>query len=177
MRDWGGKDLKDVVAGANYLKALPEVDPDRIGIWGGSYGGFMTYIALTKEPDYWKAGVAWVGISDLLSMYNLSMPHFKIFLKEQMGDPEENLELWKDRSAVNFAQNLKTKLLILHGVNDPRCPVQQARIFRDKLLELGFKEGEDFIYLERAEGHGGWSDVEARIQTIEIVVNFFDRNL
>lgn len=177
LRDWGGADLEDVAAGARYLKGLDYVDPDRIVIFGGSYGGFMTFLAVTKKPELWRAGVAWVGITDLKRMYDSSMEHFKYFLREQMGDPEANADLWADRSAINFAHNLKAKLLIVHGRNDPRCPVEQSRIFRDRLLELGYREGVDFEYVEfEDEGHGS-NDIEQKIRTYRLLVDFLDRVL
>ena len=178
IKDWGGKDLQDVVHAAKYLKSLPYVDPDRIGVGGGSYGGFMTFVAVTKAPEHWKAGFAWIGISDFFSMYEESMPHYKYFLSRQMGDPINDKDLWYDRSAINFAEQMTAKLMIYHGVNDPRCPITQARIFRHKLLELGRKEGEDFEYVELNEvGHGGFGDIETRKQTVKDMVEFFKRAL
>jgi dipeptidyl aminopeptidase/acylaminoacyl peptidase len=177
LKDWGGMDLEDVAAGAAYVQRLPYVDPERLVVFGGSYGGYMTFMAVTKKPGLWRAGVAWVGITDLARMYAKSMEHFKYFLREQMGDPEANSPLWADRSAINFAQNLRAKLLIVHGINDPRCPVEQARIFRDRLLELGRKEGEDFEYVELGdEGHGS-SDAEQKIRTYRILADYLDRVL
>nr|MBA3374872.1 S9 family peptidase [Actinomycetota bacterium] len=76
IKDWGGADLEDVAAGAEYLKTLPYVDPDRLAVFGGSYGGFMTFIAATKKPDLWRAAVAWVGVSDLHAMWDESKEHF-----------------------------------------------------------------------------------------------------
>ncbi len=178
IKDWGGKDLQDVVYAAKYLKSLPYVDPDRIGVGGGSYGGFMTFLAVTKEPEHWKAGFAWIGISDFFAMFEESMPHFKYFLARQMGNPIDDKDLWYDRSAVNFAENMTAKLLIFHGVNDPRCPISQARIFRDKLNELGKKEGEDYEYMELEEvGHGGFGDIATKKLTIKTMVDFFKRAL
>src|SRR5690606_32240327 len=115
LKDWGGGDLEDVVAAAKYLRRLPEVDPERIGVWGGSYGGYMTFMAMTKKPNEWKVGAAWVGITDLHIMYDSSMEHFKYFLREQMGDPEAHADLWRDRSAINFFHQMTGKLLIVHG--------------------------------------------------------------
>src|SRR5947209_15472046 len=169
IKDWGGADLQDIVAGREYLADLAFVDSDRIAIFGGSYGGFMTYIAVTKAPEAWKAGVAWVGITDLTAMYEESMPHFKYFLQEQMGDPTINAELWADRSAANFAERMQAKLLIVHGVNDPRCPITQARLFRDRLLAAGKQEGRDFEYVElREEGHGS-ADQEQRLRAFQLL--------
>ena len=175
--DWGGADLQDILAGRQFLASRLFVDPQRIAIFGGSYGGFMTYIAVTKAPEAWKAGVAWVGITDLAAMYQESMPHYKYLLQEQMGDPEENATLWADRSAANFADRMQAKLLIVHGVNDPRCPISQARIFRDRLFTTGKQEGRDFEYVELSdEGHGS-ADQEQRLRAFRLVAGFLQRTL
>jgi dipeptidyl aminopeptidase/acylaminoacyl peptidase len=177
IRDWGGADLEDVAAGAKYLGTLPYVDAEKLVIFGGSYGGFMTFIAATKKPDLWRAAVAWVGISDLHRMWDESKEHFRYFLREQMGDPEKDRDLWRDRSAIEFVDHLQAKLLMVHGVNDPRCPVSQSRIFRDKLLALGKREGEDFEYVELAdEGHGS-ADIQQKIRTFTILADYLERVL
>jgi dipeptidyl aminopeptidase/acylaminoacyl peptidase len=177
IKDWGGSDLEDVAAGAKYLASLPYVDPDRLVVFGGSYGGFMTFMAATKKPELWRAAVAWVGISDLHRMWEESKEHFRYFLREQMGDPEEDRALWRDRSAIEFAERLEAKLLMVHGVNDPRCPVSQSRIFRDRLLELGKREGDDFEYVELTdEGHGS-ADIQQKIRTFTILAEYLERVL
>ena len=177
IKDWGGADLEDVAGAADHLKTLPYVDPDRLVVFGGSYGGFMTFIAATKKPHIWRAAVAWVGISDLHKLYEKSMEHFKYYFREQMGDPETDRALWRDRSAIEFADQLRAKLLMVHGVNDPRCPVDQSRIFRDRLLELGRKEGDDFEYVELGdEGHGS-TDIAQKIRTFNILADYLERVL
>lgn len=182
IMDIGGGDLEDVAAGAEYLKTLDYVDPTRIGIFGGSYGGYMTFIGTVKKPDLWKAGATSLGITNWLKLYEESMPHFKYYLHMLLGKPEENEELWKDRSSYYFAENLKCPLLIFHGINDPRCPISQARIFKDKLLKLGWKEGKEgektFEYQEFSDmGHGGFTDQEFRIRSFKTILDFFKRRL
>ncbi len=175
--DWGGGDLQDVIAGVDFLIREGKADPQRIAAYGGSYGGYLTYIALTKAPDLWKAGVAWIGITDLLAMHDESPPNMQYILRLMMGDPEENEELWRDRSAIYFAENLKAKLLMIHGVNDARCPVTQAHAFRDRLLELGYEEGTDFEYVELGEvGHGS-SDIGDKIETYEAITRYLEANV
>ena len=73
LDDWGGGDLEDVAAGVEYLKSLGLVDPERIAVFGGSYGGYMTFMAVVKKPDLWRAGIAWIGITDLHRLYKKSM--------------------------------------------------------------------------------------------------------
>ncbi len=177
IQDLGGGDLEDAAYGAEYLKSLPYVDSDRLGIFGGSYGGYMTYIALTKKPDVWKTGSAAVGITDWKLLNDESMEHFKYYIFRLWGDPEENAELLADRSAINFAHQLKAKLQIIHGVNDPRCPISQARTFRDRLLELDYQEGQDFEYIELEEQGHGSQDQEQKVEWYTQLVDFFERTL
>lgn len=182
IHDWGGGDLEDVAAGAAYLKTLPFVDAERIGIFGGSFGGFMSYLAVVKKPELFKVGIPWIGITDLHLLYEEDMEHFRYYFRQQMGDPEENRALWRDRSAVEFADRLRAKLLMVHGVNDPRCPISQARVFRDRLVELGYREGrgegDDFEYHEFGdEGHGPSGDIEGTIRTYRLLADFLERRL
>ncbi len=178
LMDWGGGDLEDVAAGADYLRSLPFVDPERIGVFGVSYGGYMSYIAVTRKPDHFKVGIPWNGHCDLHKLYDETMTHLGYYLRQQMGDPEENHALWRDRSAIEFVDNVRAKLLIMHGVNDPRCPINQARLFRDRLLELGRREGEDFEYHEfDDEGHGPSGDIQGTIRSYRLLADFLDRRL
>jgi dipeptidyl aminopeptidase/acylaminoacyl peptidase len=177
INDWGGKDAEDIVAGAEYLKKLPWIDGNRIVVAGGSYGGYATYWQMVKYPKTWAAGIAWMGITDLLRLYEESMPHLRYFLREAMGEPEKNKDLWIERSPITHAKNLKAPLLIIHGVNDPRCPISQARIFRDKLIKLGFKKGEDFEYTELSEEGHGSTDRDQRIRIFKLIAKFLTRRL
>jgi dipeptidyl aminopeptidase/acylaminoacyl peptidase len=182
LNDWGGKDLDDIEAGVTYLRSLEYVDPDRIGITGGSYGGYMTFMAVTKKPNLWKAASAYMGISSLKHLYDKCLetfPALSYYLEEQMGKPDsqEVLDLWEDRSAIKFVENMTTNLQIIHGENDPRCPLEQAVMFRDRLLELEKKEGEDFEYIVLTdEGHGSM-DIQQRIRMFKYLVEYFERTL
>ncbi|MGH2373320.1 MAG: S9 family peptidase [bacterium] len=182
IKDWGGGDLEDVAAGAAFLKTLPYVDSERIGIFGGSFGGYMTFTAVTKKPDLFKIGAPWIGISDLHLMYEESKEHFRYFMRHQMGDPVADHALWRDRSAITHADKVKAKLLIIHGVNDPRCPVNQSRVFRERLLALGKREGtgpdDDFEYHEFTdEGHGPSGDIQGKIRMFTLLADFVERRL
>jgi dipeptidyl aminopeptidase/acylaminoacyl peptidase len=182
IEDIGGGDFEDVVAGVDYLKTLDYVDSSRIGIFGGSYGGYMTFWATVKKPDIWKAGAASVGITDWKLLYDESMPHFKYYLHMMFGKPEEKGKLYSERSPIHFVENLKTPLLIVHGTHDPRCPITQARIYKDKMLKLGWEEGTEgektFEYVEHTDiGHGGFTDQEFRIRSFKTILDFFKRRL
>ncbi len=94
-----------------------------------------------------------------------------------MGDPDADRTLWRDRSAIEFAQDTTAKLLILHGTNDPRCPVSQSRLFVEKLRSLGRREGEDYAYVEwDDEGHSS-VDIAAKIRRFSLVLDWLSENL
>jgi dipeptidyl aminopeptidase/acylaminoacyl peptidase len=177
LRDVGGGDLKDVVAGVEYLRRQPFVEPERIGIFGVSYGGYLTYAALTGYPDLWRAGVAIAGVTDWRLCYDEEHPELRHYDVEILGDPVENAALWRERSPVYFADRLRAPLLMLHGLHDPRCPVNQARAFRDALVRLGRKPGRDFDYIEFSdEGHGS-ADREQLYRSYGPAFSFLHRHL
>ncbi len=177
--DWGGAEQGDVAEAGRYLKDLDWIDEDRVAVAGGSYGGYSTFCQLTMYPEEWAAGVAIVGITDLLSLYEESMPHFKTTLEEQLGDPEENAEFYRERSPITHVEDMERPICIVHGVNDPRCPISQARGFRDALEEMGWEEGEngDFEYHELGEEGHGSTDVDQRIRQQRLLLEFIERRV
>jgi dipeptidyl aminopeptidase/acylaminoacyl peptidase len=164
-------------------------------VFGGSYGGYSAYWQLVQYPDLYDAGVAWIGLTDLEDMYDNTMPHFKTELLERyLGTPEENPELYEERSPVTYVENLDAPLLCIHGVNDRRVPVSQARIFRDALDEAGYEEadngvastasradgdavGGDFEYVELGEEGHASSDIEQKKRAFRIFADFLDQRL
>jgi dipeptidyl aminopeptidase/acylaminoacyl peptidase len=131
-------------------------------------------------PELYDAGIAWIGVTDLEDMFENTMPHFRTELMEKyLGTPEEVPELYEKRSPVEHVRNLAAPLLIVHGVNDRRVPVSQARRFRDALDDFGYTEGEeaDYEYVELGdEGHAS-SDIERKVRTLRILDDFLDRRL
>ncbi|MFB6204999.1 MAG: prolyl oligopeptidase family serine peptidase [Haloglomus sp.] len=175
--DWGGAEQADIAAGGRWLMDRNWVDADRVAVMGGSFGGYSVFCQLTGYPELWSAGVAWVGITDLHRLYAEDMPHFKHSLRTQMGDPEADRDLWRERSPITHAEALKRPLAMYHGVNDPRCPVEQSRLFRDALMERGLEPGEAFEYEELgAEGHGS-TDIDQKIRRFQLMADFLDRRL
>ncbi|MCK5298835.1 MAG: S9 family peptidase [Candidatus Heimdallarchaeota archaeon] len=178
VKDLGGGDAMDYVYGKKYLESLPYVDSSRIGVFGGSYGGYMTYILMTKYAEYnWAAGAAMYGITHWKTVYDEFPLDYKLFFEGLLGKYEENKELWEDRSPLNHVDKVNAPILMIQGVNDPRCTISQSRLFKQKLLDLGKQEGTDFEYHEFGDvGHGG-REVSKAIEENKLLVDFFLRKL
>ncbi len=171
--DIGGGDARDVAAGARFLAEDPDIDPGRILCGGGSYGGYMTYRQLTHFPELWAGGIAWVGITDWERLYEESMEHFKHYIVQLFGAaPDEAPDRYRAASPIEEAERLRAPLLIIHGQTDPRCPISQARTFRDRLVALGLREGQEFAYHElSAQGHGS-ADIDQKLQSFRVMETF-----
>ena len=179
--DWGGAEQGDVVAAAEHvLDEYDWLDDDRVAVFGGSYGGYSAYWQLVQYPDLYDAGVAWIGLTDLADQYENTMPHYRTELMEKyLGTPEERPDLYEERSPVTHVDNLAAPLLMVHGVNDRRVPVSQARIFRDALEEAGYREGEDgdFEYRELGEEGHASSDQEQKLRMFRLLDDFLQRRV
>ncbi|MFC7210088.1 S9 family peptidase [Natronoarchaeum sp. GCM10025321] len=178
--DWGGAEQGDVAIAAEHVAEYDWIDDDRVVVFGGSYGGYSAYWQMVQYPDLYDAGIAWIGLTDLEEMFETTMPHFRTELMEKyLGTPEENPDLYEERSPITYADNLDAPLLLVHGVNDRRVPVSQARLFSDALDELGYEEGDDSDYEYRElgeEGHAS-SDQDQKLRMFRLLTEFLDRRV
>jgi dipeptidyl aminopeptidase/acylaminoacyl peptidase len=179
--DWGGAEQGDVATGAEHALAEYDfLDPDRVVVFGGSYGGYSAYWQTVQYPDLYTAGIAWIGLTDLKRMYETTMPHFRTELMEKnLGTPDENADLYQERSPVEHVKNLDCPLLLVHGVNDRRVPVEQARLYDDRLQELGYERGEagEYEFVELGEEGHASSDIDQKIRLFGILDDFLDRRV
>ncbi|MFC7213749.1 S9 family peptidase [Saliphagus sp. GCM10025334] len=177
--DWAGAEQGDVATAAEHvLETYDFLDSDRVVVFGGSYGGYSAYWQMVQYPDLYTAGVAWIGLTDLTDMFENTMPHFRTELMETyLGTPEENPDLYRERSPVTHVENVDAPIFLVHGVNDRRVPVSQARIFRDALLEAGYEEGEDFEYEELGEEGHASSDQAQKLRMFELLADFLERRV
>lgn len=166
-RDWrtaiyrhmGGKDLDDQIDGAKYLVENHGIDSDRIGIYGGSYGGFITLMAMFNAPDVFKSGAALRSVTDW-AHYNNG------YTANILNTPVEDPIAYKRSSPIYFAEGLKGHLLMLHGIIDTNVHFQDVVRLSQRLIELK-KEHWDLAVFP-LEGHGfveasSWSDEYRRI--------------
>jgi dipeptidyl aminopeptidase/acylaminoacyl peptidase len=174
LSDPGGGDLEDVVAGAKWLAKRREIDKSKIAIFGQSYGGYMTLMALTKRPEVFAAGVALVPVTDWLELYELDDAALRKSDEELFGGPPEKKgELYRDRSPINFVSNIRAPVLIKAGRNDPGCHIQPIEKFVKRLEEM--KRPHEFI-VEEKEGHVS-GRVDALKRDVTTGVNYLKKTL
>lgn len=173
FQDLGGGDLKDEIAGVDFLKATGYVDPKKIGIYGGSYGGFMTLMAIGKTPDIWAAAVDKYGIINWSSMLKSSDPELDEYLKALLGNAEENRKVYEEDSPITYIRSEKAPLLVLQGDNDPRVPKEEAQ----QVVDILKNEGRIVdVHYYANEGHG-FVKRENQIDSIRRTLAWFDQYL
>ena len=133
--DVGGKDAKDAWMSANYLKTLGYVDMERVGVWGLSYGGFFTLIAVTDQPTLFRAAVDVAGVADYAMYYE--DPYHGGWTASRIGTPAQNPEVYKNASPLSHVDRLERPLLILHGTADVNVPYLHSVRLVDELLAKG----------------------------------------
>ncbi len=170
-RDVGGGDYQDVAAAGDYLKTLEFVDPERIGVWGLSYGGFMTMQALTLDPTLFAAGVNVAGVGDF-GLWHADPGGG--WVVGRMGHPEEDPEGYERGAPARRVDRIERPLLILHGTADVNVPYFESLNLVDRLLREGNADFDFVTY--PGEFHYFHREHVLRDAWIR-VHRFFDRHL
>lgn len=166
--DMGGGDLQDVLAAADWIKQTGYVDPKKLILMGGSYGGYMTMMGVTKAPEIWAAGVPIVPFVNWFTEIQNEDPVLQQSDLATMGDLEKNKALYEDRSPINFVDRIKAPLYLLAGGNDPRCPKTESQQVVDAIKKRG---GVVEYKVYENEGHG-FAKVENQIDAYRRVADF-----
>jgi dipeptidyl-peptidase 4 len=161
----GKTELADQLDGVRDLIGRGFVDPARIGIFGWSYGGFMTLYSLLNAPDVFRAGLAGAPVTNWRN-------YDTIYTERYLGLPSENAEGYRASSPVDYAAKLKAKLLIVHNIEDDNVLFQNTTQMADALEHAG-KLFEMVIYTEKSHGVTG----PVRKQLLETETEFFEKNL
>ena len=171
MKQWGLTMQDDITDGALFLVAEGLVDKDRMGLFGGSYGGYATLQGLVKDPDLWRCGAAYVAVVDLELMQTVTWSdtakltdYFDTDFKRRVGDKDADREQFLKTSPAKNADKIKAPVLLAMGGQDQRVPLIHGDTMRDALRKAG-KPVEYVVYPE--EGHGFNKD--------ENVVDFYTR--
>jgi dipeptidyl aminopeptidase/acylaminoacyl peptidase len=175
-REWGGKMNQDIVDAANWAVEQGIADPQKIAIYGGSWGGYAALVGVTFTPDVFCCAVDLVGPSNLISWMASIPPYWsslKPLLYERVGNPETEPEFLKSRSPLFKVDQIKVPMLIAQGANDPRVPVAESEQIVAALEEKGI----DYEYmLFPDEGHG-FAKPENRLKFYAAAERFLAKHL
>ncbi|MCW5519501.1 S9 family peptidase [Aureitalea sp. L0-47] len=177
FKQWGQAMQDDVTDGVNWLIEQGIADPDRVAIYGGSYGGYATLAGITKNPDLYAAAVDYVGVSNLFTFMETIPPYwepYKKMLYEMVGDPNtQDSIMMKANSPVFHVDKIQASLFVAQGANDPR--VVQAE--SDQMVSALENRGINVQYmLKMNEGHG-FRNEENRFDFYNAMVQFLDENM
>ncbi|MBM3811869.1 MAG: alpha/beta fold hydrolase [Acidimicrobiia bacterium] len=164
-RRFGKTELADQLEGVKHLVSLGFVDEKRIGMYGWSYGGYMTLYSLLNSPDTFRAGVAGAPVTDWRN-------YDTIYTERYLGLPQENEEGYKLSSPVHQAKELKSRLLLVHNFEDDNVLFQHTLRMMDALQRAG-KPFDLQLYPQKSHGVGG----AARRHMLEAITAFFERHL
>ena len=169
---WGKGDYEDCISGVEAAVAKGMADPDRLGAFGWSYGGYMTFWILT-QTDMFKAVSPGAGLTNIYSMYSQNdiQRYLRWFYAD--GSPWDNFDLYWDRSPMKYIKNVKTPTMILHGERDTRVPIAQAQEFYRALVERGIPV--EFVVFPR-EGHG-FREPRHQVDRLRRYLGFFGKYL
>ena len=143
----GKLEVEDHIAGARYLASLPEVDAKRIGIWGWSYGGYISSLAMMKGADVFKAGIAVAPVTNW-RFYDT------IYTERYLQRPQDNAAGYDDNSPTTHAHLLKGDFLLIHGTGDDNVHVQNSMALIESLIAAN-KDFDSFFYPDRNHGISG----------------------
>ncbi len=175
-KQWGLKIQDDITDGVQWAIDQGIADPEKIGIYGASFGGYATLAGITFTPDLYAAAVDYVGVSNIFTLLETIPPYWETMLNMfhvRVGHPEKDKELLKSVSPVFHADKIKTPLFVAQGANDPRVNKQES----DQIVEALKKRGIDVEYMVKEnEGHGFMNE-ENKIEFYNAMTEFLGRHL
>nr|WP_315216994.1 alpha/beta fold hydrolase [uncultured Duganella sp.] len=180
-KQWGGTMQDDLADAAQWAVKQGWADPKRVGIMGASYGGYATLMGLIKHPQVFRAGVEWAGVTDIELMFtsiesDASEENLGYSMRTLIGDPDSaaDAEMFRKNSPLLRAAELKQPLLMAHGVDDRRVPLEHGRRFGNA-VKANNNNNVTAIYYDN-ESHG-WRNEKNRVDFWKQVEAFLDKNL
>ncbi len=176
FKKWGKEMQDDITDGVNYLIKEGIADKEKIGIYGGSYGGYAVLAGLTFTPDVYAVGVDYVGVSNLFTFMKTIPPYWKPYLTmlyEMVGNPEKDKDLLRSASPIFHVDKIKAPLMVVQGAKDPRVNIEESNQIVDALK----KKGIDVPYIVKEnEGHG-FRNEENKLEMYGKVEKFLEKHL
>jgi dipeptidyl aminopeptidase/acylaminoacyl peptidase len=169
--DWGVGDTQDCLHGAKYLRTVKDIKPDRIGITGGSYGGYMTACSLARDPEYlFSCGVMKYGDSNIFSSWAQCEKRLRLYTEIFLGHPSANSNIYRKGSPITDAANVQKPMLILHGLLDTIVPPEAS----EEWVEALRREGKTFEYITYNDEPHGFLRRENLYDAYERMERFLD---
>jgi dipeptidyl aminopeptidase/acylaminoacyl peptidase len=165
--------LKDIKSCVEHLVSTKIADPKRIGIMGGSYGGYMTLAGLTEYPELFAAGVNLFGMVNFFTFFEHTEPWMAAISTTEYGDPKTQADLLRSLSPLGKLDRIRAPLMVQHGANDTNVPVVEAEQVVNNLKARGVPV--EYI-LFPDEGHG-WRKISNRVKSTAAMVEFFAKHL
>ena len=165
--------VADLAHAAHWLRAQPGIDPDRIVVFGGSYGGFMVLSAMTTYPDLWAAGVDIVGISNFVTFLENTSSYRRAHREAEYGSLARDRAFLESISPLNHIEKIQAPLMVIHGANDPRVPLSEAQQLVSALEAREIPV--EFLVFDD-EGHG-LAKRKNQIVAYEATVSFLEAHL
>lgn len=172
-RDWGGGDLRDFERLARWLREQEFVDPKRLGVYGGSYGGFATLSCVTRLPDYWAAAVDIFGPSNLVTFLKTVPPTWRRAMADWVGDAETEVDFLMERSPITYVDGVRAPMLVIQGANDWRVVKAESDQLVERLRAAG-REVEYVVFDD--EGHG-FTRRENDLRARRLSADFLEQHL
>ena len=175
-REWGGKMLDDLIDGADWVVSQGIADKKRLGIYGGSYGGYATLSALAFRPKVFACGVDYVGVSNLLTFMDTIPPYWETFrelMYKRIGNPKIDQELLRLRSPLFAADKIQVPLFVAQGYNDPRVNHAEA----EQIVRALKANGKPVVYLVKMDEGHGFENPENRLEFYEKMESFLEKHL
>lgn len=176
FKQWGQTMQDDITDGVQWLIDKGIANPEKIAIYGGSYGGYATLAGVTYTPDLYCCAVDYVGVSNLLTFLNTIPPYWKPYLDmmyEMVGHPEHDLEMMQAYSPALHTDKIKTPLFVIQGANDPRVNIDES----DQIVRSLRERGIEVPYMVKYnEGHG-FHNEENKFEVYRVMMGFFGKML
>ncbi len=176
FKEWGKKMQDDITDGVTWLKEQGIADPERIAIYGGSYGGYATLSGITTTPDLYQCAIDYVGVSNLHSFMRTIPPYWAPYLEmmyEMIGDPKKDSLAMAEASPINHVDKITCPLFVAQGANDPRVNIdesdQMVRALRERNIDVPYMVKYD-------EGHG-FRNEENKFEFYKAMLGFLEQNM
>lgn len=176
FKQWGKKMQDDLTDGVHWLVEQGIADPNRIAVYGGSYGGYATLAGVTFTPDLYACAIDYVGVSNLFTFMKTIPPYWKPYLEmmyEMVGHPEKDAEAMKAASPVFHIAEIKTPLFVVQGANDPRVNIDES----DQIVRALRAKGVDVPYMVKYDEGHGFGNEENQFECYKAMIGFLRKYL